>query len=62
MPLDAQTWRSRVIDGSEATINPGRSLCRLAERAHHQAATNPAGPARALIQQGLFREDPRSSG
>src|SRR5580700_6879921 len=52
MPLDAQTRLSRIIDGSEATINP-----RTSRRPNVRiiAATN--RDLRALIQQGLFRED-----
>jgi two-component system nitrogen regulation response regulator GlnG len=52
MPLDAQTRLLRVIDGSEAAINP-----RTGRRANVRliAATN--RDLRALIQQGLFRED-----
>src|SRR5580693_1717142 len=52
MPLDAQTRLLRVIDGSEATINP-----RTSRRPNVRiiAATN--RDLRALIQQGLFRED-----
>ncbi len=52
MPLDAQTRLLRVIDGSETTINPKtgrRPNVRII------AATN--RDLRALIQQGLFRED-----
>src|SRR5271156_3989437 len=52
MPLDAQTRLLRVIDGSEAAINP-----RTGRRPNVRviAATN--RDLRALIQQGLFRED-----
>ncbi len=52
MPLDAQTRLLRVIDGSEPAINPKtgrRPNVRII------AATN--RDLRALIQQGLFRED-----
>jgi two-component system nitrogen regulation response regulator GlnG len=52
MPLDAQTRLLRIIDGSEATTNPKtnrRPNVRII------AATN--RDLRALIQQGLFRED-----
>ncbi|HPA39649.1 MAG TPA: sigma 54-interacting transcriptional regulator, partial [Phenylobacterium sp.] len=52
MPLDAQTRLLRVIDGSETTLNPKtgrRPNVRII------AATN--RDLRALIQQGLFRED-----
>ena len=52
MPLDAQTRLLRIIDGSETTINPKtnrRPNVRII------AATN--RDLRALIQQGLFRED-----
>ncbi|MDO8900996.1 MAG: sigma 54-interacting transcriptional regulator [Phenylobacterium sp.] len=52
MPLDAQTRLLRVIDGSEPALNPktGRR-----PNARLIAATN--RDLRALIQQGLFRED-----
>jgi two-component system nitrogen regulation response regulator GlnG len=52
MPLDAQTRLSRVIDGSEAAINP-----RTGRRPNVRviAATN--RDLHSLIQQGLFRED-----
>jgi two-component system nitrogen regulation response regulator GlnG len=52
MPLDAQTRLLRVIDGSEKAINlkTGRPA-----DARVIAATN--RDLRALIQQGLFRED-----
>jgi two-component system nitrogen regulation response regulator GlnG len=52
MPLDAQTRLLRVIDGSEPTLNP-----RTGRRPNMRiiAATN--RDLRALIQQGLFRED-----
>jgi len=52
MPLDAQTRLSRVIDGSEAAVNP-----RTGRRPNVRviAATN--RDLRSLIQQGLFRED-----
>ena len=52
MPLDAQTRLLRVIDGSEPAINP-----RTGRRPNVRviAATN--RDLRALIQQGLFRED-----
>ena len=52
MPLDAQTRLLRVIDGSEAALNP-----RTGRRPNVRiiAATN--RDLRALIQQGLFRED-----
>src|SRR5581483_7662015 len=52
MPLDAQTRLLRVIDGSEAGVNP-----RTGRRPNVRliAATN--RDLRALIQQGLFRED-----
>ncbi|HLI65538.1 MAG TPA: sigma 54-interacting transcriptional regulator [Caulobacteraceae bacterium] len=52
MPLDAQTRLSRVIDGSEGAINP-----RTGRRPNARviAATN--RDLRALIQEGLFRED-----
>ncbi len=52
MPLDAQTRLLRVIDGSETTISP-----RTGRRPNIRiiAATN--RDLRALIQQGLFRED-----
>ncbi len=52
MPLDAQTRLLRVIDGSETAINP-----RTGRRPNMRiiAATN--RDLRALIQQGLFRED-----
>ena len=52
MPLDAQTRLLRVIDGSEQSINPrtGRP-----PNVRIIAATN--RDLRALIQQGLFRED-----
>jgi two-component system nitrogen regulation response regulator GlnG len=52
MPLDAQTRLLRVIDGSEAGLNP-----RTGRRPNVRliAATN--RDLRALIQQGLFRED-----
>jgi two-component system nitrogen regulation response regulator GlnG len=52
MPLDAQTRLLRVIDGSEAAINPKtgrRPNVRII------AATN--RDLRGLIAQGLFRED-----
>jgi two-component system nitrogen regulation response regulator GlnG len=52
LPLDAQTRLLRVIDGSEAALNPKtnrRPNVRII------AATN--RDLRALIQQGLFRED-----
>ena len=52
LPLDAQTRLLRVIDGSEPAINPKtgrRPNVRII------AATN--RDLRALIQQGLFRED-----
>jgi two-component system nitrogen regulation response regulator GlnG len=52
MPLDAQTRLLRVIDGSEATINPKTSR---RPNVRIIAATN--RDLRALIQQGLFRED-----
>jgi two-component system, NtrC family, nitrogen regulation response regulator GlnG len=52
LPLDAQTRLSRVIDGSETAANP-----RTGRRANIRviAATN--RDLRALIRQGLFRED-----
>jgi two-component system nitrogen regulation response regulator GlnG len=52
MPLDAQTRLLRVIDGSEPALNP-----RTGRRPNVRiiAATN--RDLRALIQQGLFRED-----
>jgi len=52
MPLDAQTRLLRVIDGTEAAINP-----RTGRRPNARiiAATN--RDLRGLIQQGLFRED-----
>src|ERR1700754_763789 len=52
MPLDAQTRLLRVIDGSETAINPktGRR-----PNARIIAATN--RDLRALIREGLFRED-----
>src|SRR5580692_6454196 len=52
MPLDAKTRLLRVIDGSEAAINP-----RTGRRPNVRviAATN--RDLRALIQEGLFRED-----
>ncbi|WP_395673851.1 nitrogen regulation protein NR(I) [Phenylobacterium sp.] len=52
MPLDAQTRLLRVIDGSEVALNP-----RTGRRPNVRiiAATN--RDLRALIQQGLFRED-----
>ena len=52
MPLDAQTRLLRVIDGSEQSVNPktGRP-----PNVRIIAATN--RDLRALIQQGLFRED-----
>jgi two-component system nitrogen regulation response regulator GlnG len=52
MPLDAQTRLSRVIDGSEGAINP-----RTGRRPNVRviAATN--RDLRALIREGLFRED-----
>ena len=52
MPLDAQTRLLRVIDGSEASLNPktGRP-----PNVRVIAATN--RDLRGLIQQGLFRED-----
>ena len=52
MPLDAQTRLLRVIDGSEPALNPktGRR-----PNARLIAATN--RDLRALIAQGLFRED-----
>jgi two-component system nitrogen regulation response regulator GlnG len=52
LPLDAQTRLLRVIDGSEAALNPKtnrRPNVRII------AATN--RDLRSLIQQGLFRED-----
>jgi two-component system nitrogen regulation response regulator GlnG len=52
MPLDAQTRLLRVIDGTEPALNPKtgrRPNVRII------AATN--RDLRALIQQGLFRED-----
>ena len=52
MPLDAQTRLLRVIDGTEAAINPKtgrRPNVRII------AATN--RDLRALIREGLFRED-----
>jgi two-component system, NtrC family, nitrogen regulation response regulator GlnG len=52
MPLDAQTRLLRIIDGSETTVNPKtgrRPNVRII------AATN--RDLRALIAQGLFRED-----
>ena len=52
LPLDAQTRLSRVIDGTETTLNPktGRK-----PNVRVIAATN--RDLRALIGQGLFRED-----
>ncbi|MDZ4372370.1 MAG: nitrogen regulation protein NR(I) [Phenylobacterium sp.] len=52
MPLDAQTRLLRVIDGSEPALNP-----KTGRRPNVRviAATN--RDLRALIQQGLFRED-----
>ncbi|HXQ12968.1 MAG TPA: sigma 54-interacting transcriptional regulator [Caulobacteraceae bacterium] len=52
MPLDAQTRLSRIIDGSEAATNP-----RTGRRPNVRiiAATN--RDLRALIREGLFRED-----
>jgi two-component system nitrogen regulation response regulator GlnG len=52
MPLDAQTRLLRVIDGSETAVNP-----RTGRQPNMRiiAATN--RDLRALIQQGLFRED-----
>ena len=52
LPLDAQTRLLRVIDGSEKAINPKTN--RPAD-ARLIAATN--RDLRALIRQGLFRED-----
>ena len=52
LPLDAQTRLLRVIDGSEKAINPKTG--RPAD-ARLIAATN--RDLRALIRQGLFRED-----
>ncbi len=52
LPLDAQTRLLRVIDGSERAINPRTN--RPAD-ARLIAATN--RDLRALIRQGLFRED-----
>jgi two-component system nitrogen regulation response regulator GlnG len=52
LPLDAQTRLLRVIDGSEKAINPKHG--RPAD-ARLIAATN--RDLRALIRQGLFRED-----
>ena len=52
LPLDAQTRLLRVIDGSERAINPRTG--RPAD-ARLIAATN--RDLRALIRQGLFRED-----
>jgi two-component system nitrogen regulation response regulator GlnG len=52
LPLDAQTRLLRVIDGSERALNPRTS--RPAD-ARLIAATN--RDLRALIKQGLFRED-----
>jgi two-component system nitrogen regulation response regulator GlnG len=52
MPLDAQTRLLRVIDGTEPALNP-----KTGRRPNVRviAATN--RDLRALIQQGLFRED-----
>jgi two-component system, NtrC family, nitrogen regulation response regulator GlnG len=52
MPLDAQTRLSRIIDGTEAATNP-----RTGRRPNVRiiAATN--RDLRALIREGLFRED-----
>ena len=52
MPLDAQTRLLRVIDGSEPALNPKTSR---RPNVRIIAATN--RDLRALIQQGLFRED-----
>ncbi|HEX6858982.1 MAG TPA: sigma 54-interacting transcriptional regulator [Caulobacteraceae bacterium] len=52
MPLDAQTRLLRVIDGTEPALNP-KTGRRPSVRVI--AATN--RDLRALIQQGLFRED-----
>jgi len=52
MPLDAQTRLARIIDGAESTTNP-----RTGRRPNARiiAATN--RDLRALIREGLFRED-----
>jgi two-component system nitrogen regulation response regulator GlnG len=52
MPLDAQTRLLRIIDGAEPTVNP-----RTGRRPNARiiAATN--RDLRALIREGLFRED-----
>jgi len=52
MPLDAQTRLLRIIDGAEPTLNP-----RTGRRPNARiiAATN--RDLRALIREGLFRED-----
>ncbi len=52
MPLDAQTRLSRIIDGTESATNP-----RTGRRPNVRiiAATN--RDLRALIREGLFRED-----
>ncbi|MDP1630406.1 MAG: sigma 54-interacting transcriptional regulator [Caulobacter sp.] len=52
MPLDAQSRLLRVIDGAEPVLNPRTSR---PPNARIIAATN--RDLRALIQQGLFRED-----
>jgi two-component system nitrogen regulation response regulator GlnG len=52
MPLDAQTRLLRVIDGSEPTLN---TKTNRRPNVRIIAATN--RDLRALIQQGLFRED-----
>jgi two-component system nitrogen regulation response regulator GlnG len=52
MPLDAQTRLSRVIDGSEGAINP-----RTGRRPNVRVIAATHRDLRALIREGLFRED-----
>ena len=52
MPLDAQTRLLRVIDGSEAALNP-----KTGRRPNVRIIASTNRDLHALIQQGLFRED-----
>lgn len=52
LPLDAQTRLSRVIDGEEAAVNP-----RTGRRPNVRVIAATHRDLRALIRQGLFRED-----
>jgi two-component system nitrogen regulation response regulator GlnG len=52
LPLDAQTRLSRIIDGAEAAVNP-----RTGRRPNVRIIAATHRDLRALIQQGLFRED-----